>query len=154
MPDCLDLKIQWIDWVWDWLTCLVYNWEVIHICETQFCSLVAIDLLTKKQRNQKNAIKIWTVLQEGCRHIFFIDFGSVLTSFFAIFWHIVRDFWQWNLKQISDIDFWKDFDGKWSKKTVIWRGRRQGRGLLSCQRQPKTQWFDTPSTLPKAGAAD
>ena len=108
----------------------------------------------KKQKNQKNAVRMEGVLREGCRHNFFIDFGSILTSILAPFWHIFRHFWQWILKAIFDIDFWRDFRGKRSKKTVIPRGRWQRRGLLRCQRQPKTQWSDTPSTLPKAGAAD
>ena len=50
--------------------------------------LVAIGILTKKQTNQKHVVKIGSVLREGCRHHFFIDFGSILTSVLAPFWHI------------------------------------------------------------------
>ena len=109
---------------------------------------VAIDLWNKFKTH---AVRMEGVLGEGCRHHFFIDFDSILTSILAHFLFDFGHFWQWILKQISDIDFWRDFDEKWTKKFQMRQGWRQRRGLLSCQRQPKTQWFDTPSTCRRQG---
>ena len=116
--------------------------------------LVAIDPLTKKQNKYKIVIKMGGVLREGCRHHFFIDFSSILTSTLAQFSHIFWHVWLGNLKQIFDIDFWRDFDGTWSKKKSEWAGAG-GRGggcwaVKDSQRLPI--WH--AQHLPKAGAAD
>ena len=108
----------------------------------------------KKQTSQKTAVKMWSVLPKGCRHNFFIDFDSILTSILIPFLDIFRYCWPWNLKQIFDIDFWRDFDGKRCKKHLIWSDWRQRRGAARLSKTAKGKQFHTPSTLPKAGAAD
>ena len=88
--------------------------------------LVAIDLL-KNLKKQKNVIKMWSVLREGCRHHFFIDFGSILTSILAPFLHVFDIFGNEFLSRFLTSTFEGILTENGPTKFEIWKGRRQPR---------------------------